>query len=186
MRCFGFLIKYTVGRRTGTQQQWTNTYKIPCGKTTKSNLLENPKANPMQYIMPIIKSPERLMIFLLYLEWLNRTDGPRVAFFCDIKIFPCFPGHRGRLFFWHNRNNSLVAFLFIWMILGVLWNVVIWKVCSWLLVGFVKIFDFGILWIICFEISFLMIISRDPINVIDMHMVKRILSFLKWLRIKIP
>ena len=102
-----------MGRRTGTQQKWTNVYKIACGYIIQPNLLENPRPNPMLYIIPIMKSPDKLMIFLLYLGWLNRTAGPRFTFASDIKIFPCFPGHRGKPFFWNNRNKSLVAFLFI-------------------------------------------------------------------------
>ena len=142
----------------------------------------------MLYIIPIMKSPDKLMIFLLYLWLFNRTAGTRFTFASDIKIFPCFPWHRGRLFFWRVRKNkSPVSFLFIgwtWMTLGVLWNVSNWNDCSRSFVGWGKIFDFGIRWIICLEISFLMMISSDPINVINMHTVKTMLSFLKWLRIR--
>ena len=66
-----------------------------------------------------------------------------------------------------------------WMILGVLCKVSIWKNSSRYLVGFGKIFDFGILWIICLEMIFLMIITKEPMNVMYMHMSKIILSFLK-------
>ena len=55
------------------------------------------------------------------------------------------------------------------MILGVLCNVVISKDCSWSFVGCGKIFDFGILWTIRLEISFLMIITSEPINVMYMY-----------------
>ena len=66
-----------------------------------------------------------------------------------------------------------------WMILGVLCKVSIGKNCSRYLVGCGRIFDFGILWIICLEIIFLMTIIREPMNVMYMHMSKIILSFLK-------
>ena len=167
-----------MGRRTGTQQKWTNVYKIACWYIIQPYLDEKQRPNPMPNIIPIMKSPDKLMIFLLYLLLLNKTARPRFTFASGVKIFPCFPGHRGRLFFWW-------SFLFLswtWIFLGVLWNVSIWNDCSWSFVGWGTIFDFGILWIILLEISFLMMISSDPINVIDMHMVKMILSFLKWIR----
>ena len=58
-------------------------------------------------------------------------------------------------------------------------NVAISIGCSWLFLGCDKIFDFGILRIICLEIKFLMIITSEPINVMSMHMTKWMLSFLK-------
>ena len=59
------------------------------------------------------------------------------------------------------------------IILGVLCNVTIWKDSedgsrSFLCCG--KIFDFGILLTICLEISFLTIITSEPISVMYMHM----------------
>ena len=169
-----------MGRRTGTQQKWTNVYKIACEYIIQPNLDEKQRPNPMPNIIPIMKSPDKLMIFLLYLLLLNRTARPRFTFASGVKIFPCFPGHRGRLFFW--RSFLFLDWTWTWIFLGVLWNVSIWNDCSWSFVGWGTIFDFGILWIILLEISFLMMISSDPINVIDMHMVKMILSFLKWIR----
>ena len=59
------------------------------------------------------------------------------------------------------------------MILGVLWNDAIWNDCPWLCVGCGKILDLGIFWIICLEIIFLMIITSEPINVIDKHTAKK-------------
>ena len=155
-----------MGRRTGTQQKWTNVYKIPCWYFIQPNLDEKQRPNPMPNIIPIMKSPYKLMIFLLYLWLLNRT---------------------ARLVFWRSKSIRPLNFLFLgwtWIVLGVLWNVSIWNDCSRSLVGWGMIFDFGILWIIRLEISFLMMISSDPINVIDMHMLKMILSFLKWIRIR--
>ena len=155
-----------MGRRTGTQQKWTNVYKIPCWYFIQPNLDEKQRPNPMPNIIPIMKSPYKLMIFLLFLWLLNRT---------------------ARLVFWRSKNIRRVYFLFLgwtWIILGVLWNVSIWNDCSWSFVGWGTIFDFGIFWMICLEISFLMMISSDPINVINMHKVKIILSFLKWIKIK--
>ena len=157
-----------MGRRTGTQQKWTNVNKIACWYIIQPNLLEIPRHNPMLYIIPIMKSPDKLMIFLLYLWLLNRT-------------------WKGKTIFWPSKNISPVSFLFLgwtWIILGVLRNVSIWNNCSRSFVGWGTIFDFGILWIIRLEISFLMKISSDPINVIDMHTVKITLSFLKWIRIR--
>ena len=84
--------------------------------------------------------------------------------------------------YWHSNNKSPVSFLLMsptWMILGVLWNVDIWIDSTWSFFGCGKIFDFGILRIIRFETCFLMIITREPINVMYMHITKRILSFLK-------
>ena len=155
-----------MGRRTGTQQKWTNVYKIPCWYFIQPNLDEKQRPNPMPNIIPIMKSPYKLMIFLLYLWLLNRT---------------------ARLVFWRSKSIRPLNFLFLgwtWIVLGVLWNVSIWNDCSRSLVGWGMIFDFGILWIIRLEISFLMKISSDPINVIDMHTVKITLSFLKWIRIR--
>ena len=157
-----------MGRRTGTQQKWTNVYKIACECIIQPNLDEKQRPNPMPNIIPIMKSPDKLMIFLLYLWLLNRT-------------------WKGKTIFWPSKNISPVSFLFLgwtWIILGVLRNVSIWNNCSWSFVGWGTIFDFGILWIICLEISFLMKISSDPMNVIDMHTVKITLSFLKWIRIR--
>ena len=154
-----------MGRRTGTQQKWTNVYKIACWYIIQPYLDEKQRPNPMPNIIPIMKSPDKLMIFLLYLLLLNRTARPRFTFASGVKIFPCFPGHRGRLFF----CRSFLFFGWTWIILGVLWNVFIWNDCS-RFVGWCTIFDFGILWIIRLEISFLMMISSDPINVIDMQM----------------
>ena len=157
-----------MGRRTGTQQKWTNVYKIACEYIIQPNLDEKQRPNPMPNIIPIMKSPDKLMIFLLYLWLLNNA-------------------WQGKTIFWPSKNISPVSFLFLgwtWIILGVLWNVTVWNNCSRSLVGWGTIFDFGILWIICLEISFLMMISSDPINVIDMHTVKIILSFLKWIRIR--
>ena len=172
-----------MGRRTGTQQKWTNVNKIAWWCIIQPNLDEKQRPNPMPNIIPIMKSPDKLMIFLLYLWLLNRTARPRFTFssltLC-IKIFPCFPGHRGRLFF----GRSFLFLGWTWIFLGVLWNVSIWNNCSPSFVGWGTIFDFGILWIIRLEISFLMMISSDPIKVIDMHMVNIILSFLKWIRIR--
>ena len=141
-----------MGRRTGTQQKWTNVNKIACWYIIQPNLVENPRHNPMLYIIPIMKSPDKLMIFLLYLWLLNRTAGPRFTFASD---------------------KSPVPFLFIgwtWIILGVLWNVSNWNDCSRSFVGWGNIFDFGIRWIIRLEISFLKMMSSDPINIIDMQM----------------
>ena len=155
-----------MGRRTGTQQKWTNVYKIACECIIQPNLDEKQRPNPMPNIIPIMKSPYKLMIFLLYLWLLNRT---------------------ARLVFWRSKSIRPLNFLFLgwtWIVLGVLWNVSIWNDCSWSFVGWGTIFDFGIFWMICLEISFLMMISSDPINVIDMHTVKITLSFLKWIRIR--
>ena len=155
-----------MGRRTGTQQKWTNVNKIAWWCIIQPNLDEKQRPNPMPNIIPIMKSPYKLMIFLLYLWLLNRT---------------------ARLVFWRSKSIRPLNFLFLgwtWIVLGVLWNVSIWNDCSRSLVGWGMIFDFGILWIIRLEISFLMMISSDPINVINMHMVKIILSFLKWIRIR--
>ena len=155
-----------MGRRTGTQQKWTNVNKIAWWCIIQPNLDEKQRPNPMPNIIPIMKSPYKLMIFLLYLWLLNRT---------------------ARLVFWRSKSIRPLNFLFLgwtWIVLGVLWNVSIWNDCSRSLVGWGMIFDFGILWIIRLEISFLMMISSDPINVIDMHMLKMILSFLKWIRIR--
>ena len=155
-----------MGRRTGTQQKWTNVNKIAWWCIIQPNLDEKQRPNPMPNIIPIMKSPYKLMIFLLYLWLLNRT---------------------ARLVFWRSKIIRPVYFLFLgrtWIVLGVLWNVSIWNDCSLSFVGWGMIFDFGILWIIRLEISFLMMISSDPINVIDMHMLKMILSFLKWIRIR--
>ena len=157
-----------MGRRTGTQQKWTNVYKIAWWCIIQPNLDEKQRPNPMPNIIPIMKSPDKLMIFLLYLWLLNRT-------------------WKGKTIFWPSKNISPVLFLFLgwtWIILGVLRNVSIWNNCSRSFVGWGTIFDFGILWIIRLEISFLMKISSDPINVIDMHTVKITLSFLKWIRIR--
>ena len=134
----------------------------------------------MPNIIPIMKSPDKLMIFLLYLLLLNRTLRPWFTFASAVKIFLSFPGHRGRLFFW----RSFLFLSWTWIFLGVLWNVSNWNDCSRSFVGWGTIFDFGILWIIRLEISFLRLISNDPITVMDMHMVRMILSFLKWLRIR--
>ena len=85
---------------------------------------------------------------------------------------------------WHSNDKSPALFSLIspiWIILGVLCNVAICKDLSWSFVGCGKIFDFGILWIICLEISFLMIITNEPINVMYMHTAQKILSFLKYL-----
>ena len=68
-------------------------------------------------------------------------------------------------YFWHSKNKSPVLISLLGLI--------------WLFVGRGKIFDFGILWIICLEIRFLMSITSEPINVMYMHMSNRILSFLK-------
>ena len=155
-----------MGRRTGTQQKWTNVNKIAWWCIIQPNLDEKQRPNPMPNIIPIMKSPYKLMIFLLYLWLLNRT---------------------ARLVFWRSKIIRPVYFLFLgrtWIVLGVLWNVSIWNDCSRSFVGWGTIFDFGILWIIRLEISFLMKISSDPINVIDMHTVKITLSFLKWIRIR--
>ena len=155
-----------MGRRTGTQQKWTNVNKIAWWCIIQPNLDEKQRPNPMPNIIPIMKSPYKLMIFLLYLWLLNRT---------------------ARLVFWRSKSIRPLNFLFLgwtWIVLGVLWNVSIWNDCSRSLVGWGMIFDFGILWIIRLEISFLMKISSDPINVIDMHTVKITLSFLKWIRIR--
>ena len=70
------------------------------------------------------------------------------------------------------------------MILGVLCNVAIWKDSedgSRPILCCGKIFDFGIFLTICPEISFLMIITSEPITVMYKHKAKRILSFLKQL-----
>ena len=153
-----------MGRRTGTQQKWTNVNKIACWYIIQPNLVENPRHNPMLYIIPIMKIPDRLTIFLLYLWLLNRTAGPRFTFASNVKVFSCFG---------HCKNKSPVPFLFVgwtWIILGVLWNVFIWNDCSRSFVGWGNIFDFGIRWIIRLEISFLKMISSDPINIIDMQM----------------
>ena len=155
-----------MGRRTGTQQKWTNVNKIAWWCIIQPNLDEKQRPNPMPNIIPIMKSPYKLMIFLLYLWLLNRT---------------------ARLVFWRSKSIRPLNFLFLgwtWIVLGVLWNVSIWNDCSWLFVGWGTIFDFGIFWIIRLEISFLMMISSDPINVINMHMVKITLSFLKWIKIE--
>ena len=110
----------------------------------------------MQNVTPMMKSPYELMIFLLCLELFNKNGKHRPKFvFVFLSVSPTL------------------------MILGVLCNVAISIDCSWLFLGCGKIFDFGILWIICLEISFLMIITSEPINVMSMHMKKRILSFLK-------
>ena len=97
------------------------------------------------------------MIFLLCLELFNNNVEDRVKFvFLSVSPTIC-----------------------ILMILGVLCNVAISIDCSWLFLDCGKMFDFGILWIICLEISFLMIITSEPINVMSTHMNKIILSFLK-------
>ena len=152
-----------MGRRTGTQQKWTNVNKIACWYIIQPNLVENPRHNPMLYIIPIMKIPDKLMIFLLYLWLLNRTAGPRFIFASNVKVFSRFE---------HCKNKSLAPFLFVgwtWIILGVLWNVSNWNDCSLSFVRWGKIFDFGIRWIIRLEISFLKMISNDPTNIIDMQ-----------------
>ena len=111
---------------------------------------------------------------------LNNKTSERVFFSISYSLFRKPELEMGEN---HNSNNkSPVLFLLIcpiWMVLGVLCNVVISKDCSGSFVGCGKIFDFGILWTICLEISFLMIITSEPINVMYMHMAARILSFLK-------
>ena len=113
----------------------------------------------MQNITPMMKSPYELMIFLLCLELFNKNGEHWITF--------------------------LYVFLFvspticILMILGVLCNVAISIDCSWLFLDCSKIFDLGILWIICRETSFLMIITSEPSNVMSTHMNRIKLSFLK-------
>ena len=154
-----------MGRRTGKRQKWKKKYIATCDTVTQPYLDEIPRPNAMKIDKPITKTPYKLKIFLLCLALLGNKAG-------EHKIVAEFAS-------FHQSPLSYLLIGWTWIILGVLWNVAIWKDCSWSFVSCGKIFDFGILWIICFEISFLMIISRDPINVIDMHMVKRILSFLK-------
>ena len=154
-----------MGRRTGTQQKWTNVNKIACWYIIQPNLVENPRHNPMLYIIPIMKIPDKLMIFLLYLWLLNRTAGPRFTFASNVKVFSCFG---------HCKNRSPVPFLFVgwtWIILGVLCNVDISIVSSLSFLGCGEIFDFGILRTIRFETCFLMSITSEPINVIYMHII---------------
>ena len=79
---------------------------------------------------------------------------------------------------WHSNCNckipvsgSLIGRT--WIILGVLCNVTIWIDSeggprSILCCG--RIFDFGIWLTICLEISFLMIITSEPISAMYMHM----------------
>ena len=140
-----------MGRRTGKQQKYTKKDIAPWDTVIQPNLDENPKPNEMWNINPKLKSPYKPMIFLFCLELFNKTGSP----------------------------FSLTSPT--WMILGVLCNVAICKYLSWSFVGCGKILDFGILWIICLEIRFLMIITNEPINVMYMHTAQKILSFLKYL-----
>ena len=57
-----------------------NIYKIPWFLVIQPNLLESTRPIPSPYIIPIMKSPVKLIVFLLYLEWFNRTDEPRIKF----------------------------------------------------------------------------------------------------------
>ena len=55
-------------------------------------------------------------------------------------------------------------------ICGVTWDVDVWVDSSWSFLHCGKIFDFGILRIIRFEISLLIIITSEPINIMYKHM----------------
>ena len=57
-----------------------NTYKIPWFCVIQPYLLESTRPIPSPYIIPIMKSPVKLMVFLLYLILFNRTDDPRIEF----------------------------------------------------------------------------------------------------------
>ena len=155
-----------MGRRTGKRQKWKKKYVAACDTVTKPNLDEIPSTNVVKIDKLIIKTPYKLKIFLLCLVLLNKAGEHRsVVEFASFHQLPL------------SYSNSLIGST--WIILGVLCNVAIWKDCSWSFVSCGKIFDFGILLMICLEIIFLMIITSQPIIVIHKHKAKTILSFLK-------
>ena len=153
-----------MGRRTGKRQKWKKKYIAACDTVTKPNLDDIPRPNVMVIDKLITKTPYKLKIFLLCLVLLNKAGEHSI-----VVAFASF--HQSPL------SYSLISWT--WIILGVLWNVAIWKDCSWSFVGCGKIFDFGILWIICLEIIFLMIITSEPVMVMVMHKAKTKLSFLE-------
>ena len=57
-----------------------NTYKIPWFCVIQPYLPESTRPIPSPYIIPIMKSPVKLMVFLLYLELFNKADDPRIIF----------------------------------------------------------------------------------------------------------
>ena len=154
-----------MGRRTGKRQKWKKKYIDTCDTVTQPNLDEIPRLNAMEIDKPITKTPYKLKIFLLCLVLLGKKVGER-------RILVAFAS-------FHQSPLSYSLICSTWIILGVLCNVAIWKDCSGSFVGCGRMFDFGILWMICLEISFLMIITNEPINVMYMHMAQKILSFLK-------
>ena len=121
----------------------------------------------------------------LDIHWANNKTSERLFFSISYSLFRKPELEMGENYY--SNNKSPVLFLLICltrMVLGVLCNVFISKDCSGSFVGCGKIFDFGILWTICLKISFLMIITIEPINVMYMHMAARILSFLKEFKIR--